>query len=126
MPALSGQALIVRHRVVLRRPGHEAVTIEADENEYVLQSALDAGIDLPYRCLQGWCLTCAARLLEGEVDQRDARRYYPQDWAAGYILPCTARPRSDLVIDTHQREAMRRNRDAHRLPYPRGDWGRTI
>jgi hypothetical protein len=46
------------------------------------------------------------------------------DRQQGYILLCTARPRADLVIDTHARDAMRAARDAAGLPYPRGDWGR--
>jgi ferredoxin len=87
------------------------------EDEFIWQAAGRAGIDLPSRCRIGWCLTCAARLLEpGEVDQSAARRYFAADRAAGYILPCTARPRSDLVIATHQAAAMRRHREALGLP----------
>jgi ferredoxin len=71
------------------------------EDEFILATAYREGFDLPSMCLQGWC-------------------YFPQDREAGFILLCTAQPRSDLVIRTHQRAAMRDHRLACRLPTPRG------
>ena len=119
----SALCLRVTYRVVLRlREGSEA-TLNVRDEQYILDAALDAGIVLPYSCLQGWCLTCAARLVEGTLDQSDSRRYYAQDRTEGFALLCTAKPRSDCVLETHARTAMRRARDMHRLPYPRGDWG---
>jgi ferredoxin len=96
------------------------VTIPVREDEYILEAAVAAGLDLPYMCLQGWCTTCAAKILEGKVDQSEARRVYPQDEAAGYVLICSAYPRSDLRILTHQKEQMRAHRRALGLPAPRG------
>jgi len=113
---------MARHRVTFQTPS-ETRTIEVDDDRHILEAGLEAGLDLPYSCLQGWCLTCAARLVSGEVDQRDSRRYYEADRRAGFALACTGRPRSDLVLQTHARDAMRRARDAQGLPYPKGDWG---
>jgi ferredoxin len=96
------------------------VQVSVADNEYVLDAGVNAGLDLPYMCLQGWCTTCAARLLSGEVDQSEARRYYPQDKAAGFVLLCSAYARSDLRVLTHQKEEMRRHRQALGLPTPRG------
>ena len=90
------------------------------DDQYLLDAAVEAGMDLPYMCLQGWCTTCAARLLAGKVDQSEALRYYPQDEAAGFILLCSAYPRSDLRILTHQKEQMRAHRRASGLPAPGG------
>jgi ferredoxin len=89
-------------------------------DEFVLQAASDHGIELPYLCLQGWCITCAARLVEGRVDQSVSRRYYPADREAGFALICTARPLSDLKLISNQKEAMRQHRLALHLPVPRG------
>jgi ferredoxin len=111
------------HRVVLRLPDRRTAVLRVRDDQHILDVALDAGIDLPFRCLQGWCLTCAMRILEGDIDQRDSRRYYPQDREEGFALSCTGRPRSDCVLETHARDAMRRARDKHQLPYPKGDWG---
>ncbi len=94
-------------------------TLEVEEQDFLWQAAGRAGIDLPSRCRIGWCLTCAGRLLApGDFDASAARRYYEADRAAGFILLCTARPRSPLRILTHQQDAMRAFRAAHGLPAP--------
>lgn len=97
-----------------------AVTIEVRPDEFILAAARRAGLDLPSLCEQGWCLTCAARVLAGEVDQSASRRFYAADGAAGFALPCTAKPRSALRLRPGATDAMRAHRDAHRLPAPRG------
>lgn len=99
--------------------GEEVRTVAADDR-YLLDAAVDAGLDLPYSCLQGWCCTCAGRILEGSVDQSESRRFFPQDEMAGYVLLCSAYPRAPLRILTHQKEAMRGHRRALGLPVPRG------
>lgn len=96
------------------------VEAAAGDNEYLLDVAAAAGLELPYMCLQGWCTTCAGKLLAGKVDQSEARRLYPQDEAAGFVLLCSAYARSDLRILTHQTEEMRAHRRANGLPAPRG------
>ncbi|MGH9685316.1 MAG: 2Fe-2S iron-sulfur cluster-binding protein [Candidatus Acidiferrales bacterium] len=89
-------------------------------SEFILQAALDCGLDLPYSCLQGWCITCAVRLLSGDVDQSRSRRFYAADAEAGFALICTGRPRSDVRMESHQKEAMRGHRIALKLPVPLG------
>ena len=100
--------------------GGQEVRIEVGSDQYLLDAAVDAGLDLPYMCLQGWCTTCAGKVLEGQVDQSEARRYYREDQAAGFVLLCSAFPRSNLRILTHQKDAMRAHRQEHHLPAPRG------
>ncbi len=94
--------------------------VDVQEDAYLLDALRGAGLDLPGSCLQGWCLTCAARLLAGEVDQTDATRYFPQDREAGFVLLCTARPRSALRILTHQKAACQKHRRDRGLPTPLG------
>jgi ferredoxin len=110
---------VAKYKVTFITPERET-TVEVDESQYLLDAAADAGLALPYMCLQGWCTTCAGKILEGKVDQSEARRFYPQDAEAGYVLLCSAYPRSDLRIVTHQKEAMRDHRQQHGLPAPRG------
>lgn len=102
-------------------PDGSQACLEVAEDEFILVAAYRAGLDLPSMCLQGWGLTCTGRVEGGgEWDQSAARRYFPQDREAGFILLCTARPLSDLRIRTHQREALRDHRLALGLPTPRG------
>jgi ferredoxin len=110
---------VPRYPVTFVTPTGE-VRAEAGDDEYLRNAAPAAGLELPHMCLQGWCLTCAGRLLEGRVDQTEARRFYPEDEAAGFVLLCSAYPRSALRIRTHQKEEMRTHRRRLGLPAPRG------
>jgi ferredoxin len=104
-------------RVVLETP-EGSRSIECGADEYILNAAAANGINLPVICRQGRCLTCAARLLEGKVEHDHPDSYFPEDQAAGFILPCRAMPRSGIRILTHQEWEMRAHRLAHNLPAP--------
>lgn len=107
-----------RYLVIVDLPHEGRHTITARADETVLAAARRHGLRLPSRCECGWDLACAARVLEGELDHSRARRYFPEDAAAGFALICVAVPRSDLVIRTHQSAAMRHHREVHGLPAP--------
>ena len=59
-------------------------------------------------------------MIDGDFDPSDALRYYEIDRDDGFILLCTAKPRSDMTIRTHQKVAMQQHRLRHKLPTPRG------
>ena len=98
--------------------GTTDLQVAADED--LLSAAVKAGLDLPFTCLQGWCITCAGRIQEGKADQSEAFRVFPEDEAAGYVLLCSAYPFSDLRIRTHQKAELRVHRKAYGLPAPEG------
>lgn len=104
--------------VTLLTPAGQHV-VRVGAKEHIWDAAHRAGILLPSICHQGRCLTCSGQLLEaGEFDPDDAVSYYPQDRAAGFILLCTAKPRSNLRIRTHTQTAMRDHRQKCGLPAP--------
>jgi len=106
-------------QVVLLQPDREERTIEVGRNTHIWDAALAAGIVLPALCHQGYCLTCAATLEGGgEVDQSDSLVYFPVDRQAGFVLPCSAKPRSALRLRTHQQNQMRKFRKENGLPAP--------
>ena len=94
----------------------EERTIAVGINERILAAARASGLWLPADCQQGWCTTCAAELVSGEVDQSIARRYYDVDRDENLILTCVAKPRSDLRIRACQEERMLEHRAEHDLP----------
>jgi ferredoxin len=105
--------------VTLHLPDGSREELSVSEDQHIWDAAYTSGIELPSICHQGRCLTCAGRLLNpGEFDASDAVRYFPEDRAQGFILLCTACPRSDLEIQTHQQFAMRQFRREVGLPAP--------
>src|SRR6266852_3511246 len=110
---------MARYPVTFVTPDGEVQT-EAADDQYLLDVAAAAGLILPYSCLQGWCTTCAARVLEGEVEQSEALRIFPEDKQAGFVLLCSAYARSPLRILTHQKAQIRAHRIQLGLPVPRG------
>jgi ring-1,2-phenylacetyl-CoA epoxidase subunit PaaE len=63
-------------------------------DEFVLDAAARAGIDLPYSCRAGVCSTCRAKLLRGTVTLDNNVALEDWELEAGYILCCQARPTS--------------------------------
>jgi ferredoxin len=65
-----------------------------------LLGALEAhGVSLPYGCRYGGCISCAAKLLDGEVDQSEGVALNGRQIGDGYVLLCVARPRSDCTLE---------------------------
>ena len=75
------------------------LSIAVPENQYILEAIESAGLRLPVGCRYGACITCAARLLSGKVDQPLAVALKPDQVTAGYVLLCIARAQSDCQFE---------------------------
>lgn len=76
------------------------VDFDAPANVNLLLSARGAGLLLPASCRNGTCRVCMCKLLSGHVDYLiEWPGLLAEEKAEGWILPCVALPRSDLVID---------------------------
>ena len=77
----------------------------------LLDELRDQGVDLPYGCKYGGCITCAAKLIEGEIDQRAQVALNNRQIADGYVILCVARAQSDctLEIGTESHDRLYRN-----------------
>lgn len=74
----------------------------------VLLDSLEAqGVSLPFGCRYGGCISCAAKLVSGAVDQRAGVALNGRQLADGYVLLCVARPESDCTfevgVDSHDK-----------------------
>ena len=65
----------------------------------LLDELRDAGVDLPYGCKYGGCITCAGKLIEGEVDQRAQVALNNRQISDGYVILCVARAKSDSIFE---------------------------
>ena len=85
------------HTVQVLPSGH---VIEVLAGQTVLQAALEAGLQYPHDCRRGTCGQCRTRLLGGEIKEQTDFAYTLSDdeIQKGLILPCSALPKSSLVI----------------------------
>lgn len=75
------------------------LVVEIAEDEYILEAVEATGLRLPVGCRYGACITCAARLIEGEVEQSKAVALKPAQETMSYVLLCIASPRSDCKFE---------------------------
>ena len=76
-----------------------SLTIDVPAHQYILDAIEQAGLHLPVGCRYGVCITCAAKLIEGEIDQAEARCLQPKHLASGYVLLCVAYAKSDCRLE---------------------------
>ena len=69
--------------------------VRVENGQSLLQAMLAAGLDVPYACEEGYCGSCAAKCLDGEVVHAHNDVFSADELAAGWILACQARPRRD-------------------------------
>jgi len=73
---------------------------DAPEDQTLLLAALDHGLRLPHSCRNGTCRACIAKLVSGQVAYRvEWPGLSREEKDEGWILPCVACARSDLVLD---------------------------
>ncbi len=84
------------HYITIKNLKNKKYKVQA--NQTLLDSLRDHGVDLPYGCKYGGCITCAAKLISGQVDQRRQVALNNRQISDGYIILCVARPKSDCTI----------------------------
>ncbi len=86
-----------RFTITLANEGGQS--FEVDGNAPLLNTLEDHGVLLPYGCRYGGCISCAAKLLSGDVDQSAGVALNGRQMADGYVLLCVARPQSDCTLE---------------------------
>lgn len=75
--------------------------IPIDEDQTLLEGIENCGLEVPYSCRAGVCTTCAAKIIEGDVDLGEIALMagLKED---GYVLTCSGKPRGEgikLIMD---------------------------
>ena len=93
--------------VTITLANRAGATYRVDRAKPLLTTLEAAGVSLPYGCRYGGCISCAAKLLSGAIDQRAGVALNGRQLADGYVLLCVARPLTDCTfdvgVDSHDR-----------------------
>ncbi len=93
------------HKITVRdRNTGTTHVVEVPENRYILHSAEEQGVTLPFSCRNGACTACAVRIISGQLEQPEAMGISPELKKQGYALLCVSYPRSDLEVETQDED----------------------
>jgi ferredoxin len=93
----AGRGGAQRFTITLANQGGQ--TFEVTDDQPLLVTLEDHGVSLPHGCRYGGCISCAAKLLDGAVDQSAGVALNGRQIGDGYVLLCVALPRSDCTLD---------------------------
>lgn len=97
--------MIIQHRITVHwRQEGRTIHHDVPDGEYILRSFERQGDPLPFSCRNGCCTTCAVRILDGEMDQREALGLSRELRSRGYGLLCVARATGPLEVETQDED----------------------
>lgn len=84
-------------RMTIRLNGEDH-RINVPAGKSVLFAGLEAGLDIPFSCQSGNCVSCAGKCLSGMVDMSTSEGLTQEQLSDGYVLTCVGYPKSEDVI----------------------------
>ena len=92
-------------KIELRTPNGTKI-FDCPDDEYILEAAEQAGIDMSYSCRAGACSTCVGKIIQGTIDQSDQSFLDENQMEKGYTLLCVAYATSNLIVRTDCEEEL--------------------
>ncbi len=86
-------------KVIFQIEGGQAVTIECNVGDNLLQVARMANVAIDAPCSgNGSCGKCKVKLLAGQVDTVKSRHISQEDWDNGWRLSCISKVQGDVTV----------------------------
>jgi vanillate O-demethylase ferredoxin subunit len=82
-------------RVILAK---SCLELDVPPGKTILDTLLDAGVDVPYSCMEGVCGSCETGVLEGIPDHRDLILTEREHAAGKTMMICCSGSRSEKLI----------------------------
>ncbi len=89
----------MNNRFTITLANRDGQSFEVQGDAPLLDTLERHGVSLPYGCRYGGCISCAAKLLDGEVDQSEGVALNGRQMCDGYVLLCVALPQCDCTLD---------------------------
>jgi ring-1,2-phenylacetyl-CoA epoxidase subunit PaaE len=88
-----------KSKVGIRVDGRQLeIEMSLQEDQTILDAALQQGADLPFACKGGMCCTCKAKLIEGEVMMDVHWGLEEEEVEQGFILTCQSHPKTERIV----------------------------
>ena len=89
--------VIMMYKITLANRKNSSFLV--DPKRPILESLRNQGVDLPYGCQYGGCITCAAKLILGSVNQQEQVALNNRQISNGYVILCVALPVTDCTLE---------------------------
>ena len=81
--------------IVLKKSGR---TLQVAADKSILDTLLDAGIEVAFSCQQGICGTCETKVLSGVPDHRDMFLNEDEHESNAVIMVCCSRAKTAVLV----------------------------
>ncbi len=93
----NAENIVVPATIKVTYGGKETEVAYNKARNSVLDTVLDAGINVPFSCMNGVCSTCSAKLKSGKVTMDQNFALETDDLNNGYILTCQSHPTTSVI-----------------------------